>query len=201
MARLLMNRWRAQLICPRGCNEPQGRSVLGHVEASETIEASREDAFHFTDWCYNDPEWAPFLMRAWIVKLPGQDGLGMLSHYVGNVTGREMEWEGESIEWVENELWARKALSGPLAKMNMKMKMRFEPIGNGRVKVISSIDYRVPYPLAGRLFDRLYVRRQARRMARNAVEGIRKAATEGRIPPLQVQMEKRKADHPGYQPF
>lgn len=173
---------------------------MGHVEATETVEAPREDVFNFTDWCYNDPEWAPMVRKAWIVKLPGPDGLSMLTHYVGNVMGREMEWEGESVKWRRNEFWARKALSGRLAKMNMQIEMRFEPLGAGRTKVTSKIDYRVSYPLIGWLIDRLYVRREAGKMARNAVDGIRKATIEGRIPPLQVQLEKRKADHPGYQP-
>jgi len=173
---------------------------LGHVEATETVEAPREDVFHFTDWCYDDPEWASFISRAWIVKLPGHDGLGMVGHYVGKVMGRELEWEGESVKWRRNEFWARKALSGPFAKTSMQMEMRFEPVTPAWTKVTSSIDYRVPYPLAGWIIDRLYMRRQARKMATDAVEGIKKAAIEGRVPTLQQQLEKRKGDHPGYNP-
>jgi len=170
---------------------------VGHVEATEIVDAPREDVFHFTDWCYDDPKWAPFITKAWIVKLPGPDGLSMVGHYAGKVMGRELEWEGESVKWRRSELWARKALSGPFAKMGMQMEMRFETAGTG-TKVTSRIDYRVPYPLAGWLIDRLYMRRQARKMANAAVEGIKKAAMEGRIPTLQVQLEKRKVDHPGY---
>jgi uncharacterized membrane protein len=171
---------------------------LGHVEATEIVEASREDVFHFTDWCYNDPVWAPFLSKAWIVKLPGPDGLAMVSHFVGKIMGRDLEWEGESVKWMKNEIWARRALSGLPAKMSMQMEMRFEPVGMDRTKVTARIDYRVPYPLVGWLIDRLYVSRHARKMATEAVEGIKKTALEGRIPTLQVQLEKRKVDHPGY---
>ena len=173
---------------------------MGHVEATATVDALREDVFHFTDWCYDDPEWARFISKAWVVKLPGPDGLGMTSHYVGKVMGRELEWEGELVKWRRGEFWARKALSGPFAKMGMQMEMRFETVGTGRTKVTSMIDYRVPYPLAGWLIDRLYMGRQARKMATDVVEGIKKAAIEGRIPTLQVQLEKRKVDHPGYHP-
>ncbi len=173
---------------------------MGHVEATETVEAPREDVFHFTDWCYDDPEWASFISRAWIVKLPGHDGLGMVGHYVGKVMGRELEWEGKLVKWKMNEFWARKAVSGPFAKMSMQMEMRFEQAGTGRTKVTSRIDYRVSYPLAGWLIDRLYVTRQVRKMVSHAVGGIKKAAMEGRIPTVQVQLEKRKLDHPGYHP-
>jgi uncharacterized membrane protein len=172
---------------------------VGHVEAAEIVDAPREDVFHFTDWCYDDPKWAPFITKAWIVKLPGPDGLSMVSHYAGRVMGRELEWEGESVKWRRSELWARKALSGPFAKMGMQMEMRFETVGTG-TKVTSRIDYRVPYALAGALIDRLYMRRQARKMVNDVVEGIKKAAMEGKIPTLQVQLEKRKVDHPGYHP-
>lgn len=171
---------------------------MGHVEATETVDAPREDVFHYSDWCYDDPEWAPFLSKAWIVKLAGPDGLGMVSHYVGKVMGRNLEWEGESVKWKRNELWARKAVSGLFAKMNMQMEMRFETPSTSRTRVTSTIDYRVPYPVAGWVIDRLYMRRQARKMATDAVEGIKKAAMEGRIPTLQQQLEKRKVDHPDY---
>ena len=80
----------------------------------------------------------------------------------------------------------------------MQMELRFELVGTGHTKVTSRIDYRVPYPLAGWLIDKLYVHRLARKMATDAVEGIKKAAMEGRIPTVQVQLEKRKVDHPGY---
>ena len=171
---------------------------MGLVEATETVEAPREDVFYFTDWCYDDPKWARFISKAWIVRLPGPDGLGMISHYVGKVMGRELEWEGELVRWRRSEFWARKALSGPFARMKMQMEMRFETVGTGRTKVTSRIDYRVPYPLAGWLIDKLYMHRQARKMVHDVVEGIKKAAMEGRIQPLQVQLEKRKVDHPGY---
>ena len=171
---------------------------MGHVEATETVESPLEDVFHFTDWCYDDPKWARFISKAWIVKLPGPDGLGMVSHYAGKVMDRKLEWEGELVKWKRSEFWTRKALSGPFARMRMQMEMRFESMGTDRTKVTSRIDYRVPYPLAGWLIDRLYMRRQARKMATDAIEGIKKAAIEGRIPTLQVQLEKRKVDHPGY---
>jgi hypothetical protein len=78
--------------------------------------------------------------------------------------------------------------------------MRFEPVETNQTRVTSRIDYRVPYPLVGWIVDKLYVGRQARKMATQAVEGIKKAAREGKILTLQEQMEKRKADHPGYDP-
>ena len=172
---------------------------MGHVEATETVEAPREDVFYFTDWCYDDPKWARFISKAWVVKLPGPDGLGMVSHYAGKVMGRKLEWEGELVRWKRNEFWTRKALSGPFARMNMQMEMRFETAGTA-TKVTSRIDYRVPYPLAGALIDRLYMRRQAQKMVNGVVDGVKKAAIEGRVPTLHVQLEKRKVDHPGYHP-
>jgi hypothetical protein len=94
-------------------------NLLGHAEATEVVDAPREDVFHFTDWCYDDPVWAPFLSKAWIVKLPGPDGLAMVSHFVGKFMGRDLEWEGESVKCKRDEYWARKALSGPFAKMSV----------------------------------------------------------------------------------
>lgn len=171
---------------------------MGQAEADEIVEAAVESIFHFSDWCYNDTIWAPSIRKAWITRLPGPDGTGMVSHYVGKVVGREMEWDGESISWRENELWARRAITGLPAKMRMSMEMRFEPIGPRETKVTSKIQYKVPYPLVGWLMDRFYVHREVQKMATDAVRGLREASINGRIPPVQAQQEKRKEDHPGY---
>jgi uncharacterized membrane protein len=156
------------------------------------------DVFHFSDWCYNDPIWAPSIRKAWVTRLPGPDGTGMVSHYVGKVVGREMEWDGESIRWRRNESWARRASSGLPGKMNLVMEMRFEPLGPRQTRVTAQIQYRVPYPLFGWLLDRFYVRREIQQMARNAVQGLKKTSVEGGIKPVEAQMEKRKQDHAGY---
>jgi uncharacterized membrane protein len=171
---------------------------MGRAEATETIDAPRGDLFHFTDWCYNDPKWAPSIRKAWITKLPDSDGRGKISHYVGTIMGRGMEWEGESVKWKMNELWSMRAISGLPAKMNMLTEMRFEPEGPNKTKVTVSIEFRTPYPLIGWFVDKFYLSRQAKRMARNGVVGMSKAASLGKIPPLKEQMERRKADHPGY---
>jgi uncharacterized membrane protein len=173
---------------------------LSRVEDSGIIEAEVEDLFHFTDWCYNDPVWAPSIRKAWITKLPDQTGLGKVSHYVGKIMGREAEWDGESIKWKPNELWGMKAISGPPAKIAMKNEMHFQRLGPGRTKVTCVVEYQTRYPVIGTILDILYLRAKAQAHARNAIEGMKKAADQHRVPPLDSQFEKRKLDHPGYQP-
>ncbi len=157
-----------------------------------------EDVFHFSDWCYNDPIWAPSIRKASITRLPGPDGTGMVSHYVGKVVGREMEWDGESISSRKNESWTRRASSGIPGRMSMVMEMRFEPLGPRQTRVTAKIQHRVPYPLVGWLMDRFYVGREIQKMARNAVQGLKKTSIDGGITPVEAQLEKRKQNHPGY---
>jgi uncharacterized membrane protein len=174
---------------------------LSRVEASGIVEADVEDLFHFTDWCYNDPLWAPSIRKAWITKLPDPTGLGKVSHYVGTIMGREAEWEGESTKWKPNELWGMKAINGPPAKMRMQNEMQFERLGPGRTKVTCIVEYQTRYPVIGPILDRLYLRAKARVHAQNAIEGMKKAADQHRVPSLRLQLEERKLDHPGYQPL
>jgi uncharacterized membrane protein len=174
---------------------------LGRAEATAVVESPFADLFNFTDWCYNDPKWAPSIRKAWIVKLPNSDGLGKISHYVGNVKGRDMEWDGELVLWRENELWSMKAKTGLLAKMNMQNVMRFERVGTSRTKVTCTITFRSPYPLVGLFIDRFYLQGQAKQLAINAVEGMKRAASQRLIPATADQMEARKVDHPGYSPM
>jgi uncharacterized membrane protein len=172
---------------------------LGKAESSGVVEADTEDLFHFTDWCYNDPEWAPSIRRAWIKKLSDASGLGKVSHYVGTLMGRDAEWEGELVEWKPKEFWAMQAINGPPARMKMKNQMRFKDLGHGRTEVTCTISYRIPYPVVGPLLD-LYLRGKAKRHTNNAIQGMKMLGAQHRIPPLNSQMEKRKKDHPGYQP-
>jgi len=172
---------------------------LGQAQATGTVDSAIGDLFPFSDWCYNDPNWAQSVRKAWITRLPDSDGTGMVSHYVGKLVGREMEWDGESIKWRRNELWTRRAISGLPAKMKMQIEMGFEALGPHQTKLTCRIEYRVPYPIVGWFMDRLYVRPEVQGMATNAVEGLKKVASEGGILPVSIQMEKRKKDHPGYQ--
>ncbi|HEV2139172.1 MAG TPA: hypothetical protein VGR53_10050 [Nitrososphaerales archaeon] len=172
---------------------------MGRVEASGIVEAEAEELFHFTDWCYNDPVWAPSISKAWITKLPDSSGLGKVSHYVGTIMGRKAEWEGESTNWKPNEVWGMKAITGPPAKMKMQNEMRFEKLGPGKTRVRFVVEYHAPYPIVGIILDRLYLRSKAQVHARNAIEGM-KSAQQRKVPSLLMQFEKRKSDHPGYRP-
>lgn len=168
------------------------------VEASELVEVGRDEVFHFTDWCYDVPEWFPPISWTRITKLPDPDGLGKVTQYRGVLMGREMEWRAESVEWKENECWTMKAVSGLPAKMGMALKLRFDALGTGRSKVTCVFEYRAPYPLVGSLIDRFYLRPEARRLVNEALDGLKRAVDRHGVPPLELQFEKRETDHPGY---
>ena len=34
---------------------------MSRVEMVRTVDTPVEDVFHFTEWCYNNPEWIPFM--------------------------------------------------------------------------------------------------------------------------------------------
>lgn len=171
---------------------------MSRVQATGTVDSPLKEIFHFSDWCYNDPIWASSIKKASVTKLPNPDGTGMVSHYVGNILGRDLEWDGESIQWNLDESWTRRATTGLPARMNMQVKLKFRSLGPGKTEVTSSIEYHVPYPLVGWLVDRFFARRRVQEMADNAINGLKKVGAERKIPPLDEQLAKRKSDHPGY---
>ncbi len=171
---------------------------MSRVEASGIVDADRAILFHFTDWCYNAPEWFPSIKKVWIIKLPDSAGLGKVAQYVGNWMGREIEWKAESVGWKENELRIMRPISGLPARMNMQMEWRYGAAGPGKTKVTCVFEYRVPYPLIGSLIDWLLIRREAQRQVNGAIEGMKKAANQNKVPPLDLQFERRRMDHPGY---
>ena len=171
---------------------------MSRVEMVRAVDTPVEDVFHFTEWCYNNPEWIPFVRKAWITRLPGPDGLGEETHYVGEMMGKEETWEATSTKFETNTLWAMKATAGSPAKMNMGAEGRFREVGPRKTEVRIAISYDVPYPLVGWLLDRFYVRREVRKMVEEMVEGIGRAAAQNRIPSLAIQLKKREEDYPGY---
>jgi len=171
---------------------------MTRVEATGIVEASADDLFHFTEWCYNNTEWLPFISKAWIVKLPRPDGLGEVTRMQGTMMGRPMEWHGESIRHEPGRFWAMKATSGLPLKYRMQSAMRFMAVEPRRTQVTFAMEYTVPFPILGWLMDRFFVKKEARRMIQAAVEALRRLAEQGGIPRTHDQLERRKADYPGY---
>lgn len=171
---------------------------MAQVRASVIVNADRRELFLFTDWCYNLPEWFPAIRKARIVKLPNSDGLGKITHYNGTIMGREMEWEAHSIKYEEDEPFMMKASNGTPAKFNMQLEVRFESLGIRRTKATGIFGFHAPYPLIGPLIDRFYVRKEAQRLINSAIDGIKNAVDQNKIPSVNLQFENRKADHPGY---
>lgn len=168
------------------------------VEASAILEEDRRELFMYTDWCYNVPEWFQGITEARILRLPDSNGLGKITRYKGTIFGREMEWDAQSVEWKEDNIWKMMASTGLPAKMNMFLLFQFEDIGVGRTRVRGAMGFHAPYPIIGALMDRFYLRSEAQRMVTDAVEGVKQAAVEHRIPSANSQLEKRKTDHLGY---
>lgn len=171
---------------------------MGRVEAKGIVDADRRELFLYTEWCYNVPEFFSAIPKAHIVKLPDSDGLDKITHYEGAMMGREMQWEAESVEWRENEYWMMRAVTGTPAKMHMELKIQFETVSAGKTRATVVFGFRAPYPLIGPLIDGFYIRKEAKRLVNIALEGMKRAADQHKILSIDMQMEKRKADHPGY---
>lgn len=174
------------------------RPEMGRVESSGIVKTRRAELFWFTDWCYNVPEWFSAISKTWIVKLPDSNGLGKITHYVGKMMGKEMEWDARAVEWKENECWMMKASSGTPAKMNMYLAVRFRDEGLEGTKVTAVMGYKIPYPIIGPLIDRFYIEREAQKLVNTAIEGMQRASSEHRIPPISLQLVRRKVDRPDY---
>jgi len=174
--------------------------ALRREVADVVVEAPLEDAFAFTDWCYNNPEWLTFIKKSWITKLPGPDGMGQSTHYVGDMMGERLEWDALPVAYEPGRSFVMRATTGEPAKLRMQAEAQFERLGPRRTRFRLAIAYKVPYPVVGWVMDRLMVRKEVREMVAMGVQGLQRAAAEGRIPPLGDQLAKRQRDHPGYQP-
>jgi hypothetical protein len=183
-----------------GAKSPDREFHANRVKVSRMVEAERSDLFHFTDCCYNDSLYYPELRESTIVKLPNPEGTGKVSRFVGNMMGCRVEWEGESVAWKENEFWVMRGTKGLPATLHMQTEMRFGEAGPGKTDVTISIAYRAPYPILGRLLNALFLRREIRRMANGAIDGLKRAAAEGRIQSLASQRAEGQTDNAGLLP-
>ena len=174
--------------------------ALRREVADVVVEAPLEDVFAFMDWCYNNPEWLTSIKKSWITKLPGPDGMGGSTHYVGEMMGERLEWDASPVAYEPGRSFVMRATTGEPAKLRMQAEAQFERLGPRRTRFSFAIAYKVPYPVVGWVMDRLMVRKEVREMVAMSVQGLQRAAAEGRIPPLGDQLAKRQRDHPGYQP-
>ncbi len=171
---------------------------MAQVEVSGIVGAGRRELFYYTDWCYNVPEWFEPVRKTRILELPDAAGMGKVTRYAGTLLGRDMEWEAQSAEWQEDEIWMMRASGGMPAKMHMQLRFRFETVDADRTKVTCFVGYHAPYPLLGSVIDRLYLRKEASRLAGLAIVGMQRAAKQHLVRPVEEEFENRKADHPGY---
>ncbi len=65
----------------------------------------------------------------------------------------KIEWDGETIEWVENERYAWRTIAGPFTGFG---SMNITPIDSGaRLSII--LDYEIPHSYLGKLLDKLLI--------------------------------------------
>ncbi len=121
-------------------------------------------------------DWLVFVKRASYATAQTK-GVGTEAHHEGEMLGRRMEWDGEVVEWVDNERIVWRATSGQAKRMKMMAYNWVKP-EEGKARYSLEVRYEMPYSFIGRALDALWVRRRLREDLQKSVEQL-KAVLEG----------------------
>ncbi|NIN66442.1 MAG: hypothetical protein GTO63_17470 [Anaerolineae bacterium] len=149
---------------------------MAKVDSSIFIDAPAEQVFRRIAQHDRCNDWLVFVRRAYY-PTPQTTGVGTLAHQEGEILGRKMEWDGEVVEWVDNERIVWKATSGQPKRMKMRALNRVRTEGGG-ARYSLEVHYEMPYSLIGKALDVLWVRRRLKEDLRKSVERL-KAVLEG----------------------
>ena len=125
---------------------------MTHIEDSIIIKTPPEKVWKMI--AHNKlPEWFDLFKK---VELTSEedDIVGATHHMTSELYEIiKIEWDGEIIEWIENELYSWRTIEGPFTGFGT---MKLTPVDNG-TRFTISMDYDIPHSYLGQILNRLII--------------------------------------------
>lgn len=98
-------------------------------------------------------------------------GVGTTFRIIGDFSGKRLEWDCETTEFVKNEKISAKQIQGPFK--NWKITNEFKSLGDNLTRVTMSVDYAMPFGPLGAILDKAKFEKSARRGMETALYNVR----------------------------
>lgn len=98
-------------------------------------------------------------------------GVGTTFRIIGDFSGKRLEWDCETTEFVREEKISAKQTEGPFKKWEITNE--FEKLGNNLTKVTMTVDYDMPFGPLGSILDKAKFAKSAERGMETALYKVR----------------------------
>ncbi|WOV93378.1 MAG: SRPBCC family protein [Candidatus Nitrosoabyssus spongiisocia] len=98
-------------------------------------------------------------------------GVGTTFRIIGDFSGKRLEWDCETTEFIREEKISAKMIEGPFKKWSITTS--FTPLSENLTKVSMSVDYEMPFGLLGSIADKAKFAKSAARGMETALFKVR----------------------------
>jgi len=152
----------------------QRQNSLTVVSKSIDIKTPVENVFtyfarpeHVSDQIKNDA------VGMTVVPMDIKEGMGVGTTFrvIGDFSGKRLEWDCETTEFVRNEKISAKQIEGPFKKWQITNE--FKSLGENLTKVTMTVDYEMPFGPLGSIMDKAKFAKSAERGMETALYNVR----------------------------
>ena len=98
-------------------------------------------------------------------------GVGTTFRIIGDFSGKRLEWDCETTEFIKNEKISAKQIEGPFKRWEITNE--FKSLGDNLTRVTMSVDYVMPFGPLGAILDKAKFAKSAERGMETALYNVR----------------------------
>ena len=122
---------------------------------------------HVSDQIKND------IVGMTVIPMDIKEGMGVGTTFriIGDFSGKRLEWDCETIEFIRNEKITAKQIEGPFK--TWQITNEFKALGNNLTRVTMSVDYEMPFGPLGAIMDKAKFAKSAEKGMETALYNVR----------------------------
>ncbi len=122
---------------------------------------------HVSDQIKND------IVGMTVIPMDIKEGMGVGTTFriIGDFSGKRLEWDCETIDFVRNEKIVAKQIKGPFKRWQITNE--FQSLGDTLTKVTMSVDYEMPFGPLGAIMDKAKFAKSAESGMETALYNVR----------------------------
>ena len=122
---------------------------------------------HVSDQIKND------MVGMTVIPMDIKEGMGVGTTFriIGDFSGKRLEWDCETTEFVRNEKIVAKQIEGPFK--NWEITNEFESLGDNLTRITMSVEYEMPFGPLGAILDKAKFAKSADKGMETALYNVR----------------------------
>ena len=108
-----------------------------------------------------------------VIPMDIKDGMGVGTTFrvIGDFSGKRLEWDCETTEFIRNEKISAKQFDGPFKKWQITNE--FKSLGDNLTRVTMTVDYEMPFGPLGSILDKAKFAKSAEKGMETALYNVR----------------------------